>query len=46
LSIPHEAAISIALKEEGKNYTQETDRKDFQIDYVYIAGNGIFLNQI
>jgi hypothetical protein len=42
LPIPPEAAISIALKEEGKNYTQETDRKDFQIEYVYIAGNGSF----
>jgi hypothetical protein len=42
LPIPPEAAISIALKEEGKNYTQQTDRKDFQIEHVYITGNGSY----
>ena len=42
LPIPPEAAISIALKEEGKNYTQQTDRKNFQVEHVYIAGNGSF----
>jgi hypothetical protein len=42
LPIPPEAAISIALKEQGKYYKQQADRKDFQIDYVYIRGNGSF----
>jgi len=42
LPIPPEAAISIALKEEGKYYKQQTDRKDFHIEHVYITGNGSF----